>query len=416
MARMPRDPTLDATLLLARDPYGYISKRCRCYQSDVFQTRLLLQETICMMGTEAAELFYNAQRFMRSGAAPQRITKTLFGQGGVQGLDDEPHRQRKQMFMSLMTPDGIGSLAEMTADWWRIYAGQWAAKDRVVLYDESQEILCRAVCTWAGVPLPEPDVRRRTQELTELFDHAGASGPKHWLARLARRRADKWLGSLIDEIRAGRLKPPEQSAAHIIAWHREPNGGLLDRHTAAVELNNVLRPVVAVSVFITVAALALQQHPTCQGRLQAGDNDYVELFVQEVRRFYPFFPFVAARVRNYFEWKGYNFPQGRRVLLDLYGTNHDARAWEDPEEFRPERFRHWDGSAFNFIPQGGGDHYLGHRCLGEWITIELMKVALRFLAGRLTYDVPEQDLKLDRSRMPALPRSRFIITNVKSTT
>jgi fatty-acid peroxygenase len=45
-----------------------------------------------------------------------------------------------------------------------------------------------------------------------------------------------------------------------------------------------------------------------------------------------------------------------------------------------------------------------------------MKVALRFLAGRLTYDVPEQDLKLDRSRMPALPRSRFIITNVKSTT
>jgi fatty-acid peroxygenase len=120
-------------------------------------------------------------------------------------------------------------------------------------------------------------------------------------------------------------------------------------------------------------------------------------------------------VRRDFEWQGYRFPQGRRVLLDLYGTNHDARSWETPETFRPERFVDWDRGPFNFVPQGGGDHHMHHRCPGEWITIELMKQASEVLSRSIRYDVPEQDLRIDYSRLPALPRSRFIIKNVGQT-
>ena len=102
-----------------------------------------------------------------------------------------------------------------------------------------------------------------------------------------------------------------------------------------------------------------------------------------------------------------------RVMLDLYGTSHDARAWPVPHEFRPARFGTWTESRFSFVPQGGGDHYINHRCPGEGITVELLKVALDFLARRLEYDVAEQNLKIDYSRLPALPRSRFVIENVK---
>lgn len=131
-----------------------------------------------------------------------------------------------------------------------------------------------------------------------------------------------------------------------------------------------------------------------------------------MRRFYPIFPSVAARVRDDFEWRGYPFPRATRVILDLYGTDHDPRIWHSPDEFRPERFAQWDGSPFDFIPQGGGEHHLNHRCPGEWITIELMKMVAVLLAGHITYDVPAQDLRIDRSSLPALPRSRFIIGNV----
>src|SRR3546814_12561235 len=64
------------------------------------------------------------------------------------------------------------------------------------------------------------------------------------------------------------------------------------------------------------------------------------------------------------------------------------------------------------VPQGGGDHHAGHRCPGEWITIALLKSAVRMLTMEMRYSVPEQDLTVSLARMPALPRSRFVITDV----
>lgn len=410
--RMPRDEDFDSTLALLRDPYGLISKRCRHYGTDLFEPRLLLRRTICMTGPETAELFYDQERFVRRGAAPGRVQKTLFGRGGVQGLDDEAHRHRKQMFMALMTPERIQHLGELSAEQWRIQARNWASMDRVVLYDEVQEILTRAVCAWAGVPLPEKEVRRRTAELTALFDSAGATGPRHWWSRLSRKLSDKWVSDIVEQVRAGRLDLPEQSPARVISTWHGPDGQMLSPRIAAVELLNILRPTVAVSVFITFTAHALHQFPACRQKFRANDG-YLECFVQEVRRWYPFFPAVMARVRREFEWKGYRFPRGRRVVLDLYGTNRDPRAWDAPEEFWPERFQGWDGSPFRFIPQGGGDHHRNHRCPGEWITTELMKVACEFLTEQIVFDVPDQDLRIDMSRLPALPKSRFVISNVR---
>jgi fatty-acid peroxygenase len=413
MPQIPRDRWPESTLALMADPYRFISTRCRRYQSDLFQARLMLRRTICMTGPEVAALFYDEGRFARAGVAPGWLKKTLFGKGGVQGLDGEAHRHRKAMFMSLMSPERIGRLGEIAADWFRAYARKWAGMNRVVLYGEVNEVLSRAVCDWAGVPLPEPEVGRRTNELMAMFDRAATLSLDHLWSRLARRRAEQWIGELIEEVRTGRLKPPEESAAWVVAMHRDLNGELLDRNTAAVELINVLRPTVAVSVFITFAALALHQYPSCREKLVSGEPGYAELFAEEVRRFYPFFPAVMARVRQDFEWRGFHFPAATPVALDLYGTNHDPRTWEAPDEFRPERFRQWDGSPFNFIPQGGGDHYRNHRCPGDWISVELIKVASGFLAGGVTYDVPEQDLSIDWARLPALPRSRFLIGNVR---
>ena len=185
---------------------------------------------------------------------------------------------------------------------------------------------------------------------------------------------------------------------------------------AAVELLNVLRPTVAVAVFITFAAHALHLNPDWRARFRAGDDTGLDAFVQEVRRFYPSFPAVAARVRAAFTWQGMYFPKGRRVMLDLFGTDRDARTWSEPHEFRPERFQEEDGGAFGFIPQGGGEVAVHHRCPGEPVTIELMKVAVQFLSAKITYDVPEQDLDIAWSRLPALPHSRMVVRDVRAAT
>lgn len=410
---IPREKTLDSTLALIRDPYRYISNRCQHHGSDLFEARLLLRKTICMTGPEAARLFYDSSRFSRRDAMPKAIQKTLLGVGGVQGLDDDAHRHRKQMFMSLMTPARIEELVQLTTAELRLRVRTWESLDQVVLYPELQMILMRATCAWAGVPLADTEVDARTREITALFDHAGSVGFRHLWSRSARKRADRWLAQFVEQIRSGGVAPSDDSAAHIIAWHRDVNGELLAPHVAAVELLNVIRPTVAVSVYIVFVAHALHVHPQLHEKLQSNDDGYAERFVQEVRRYYPFFPAVAARTRQRFEWNGYPFSEGQRVLLDLYGTNQDRRTWKDPEEFEPERFSQWGASPFNFVPQGGGSHHADHRCPGEWIALELMKLATEFFTRRVTYEVPEQDLSIDWSRLPALPRSRFVIRNIR---
>ena len=40
------------------------------------------------------------------------------------------------------------------------------------------------------------------------------------------------------------------------------------------------------------------------------------------------------------------------MLLDLYGTNHDARIWGDPEVFRPSGSESRTGAPSTLSPKG----------------------------------------------------------------
>lgn len=76
MENIPKDPMLDSTLAVLRDGFPFIQKRCQRYQSDIFETRLMLQKTVCIHGEEAAAIFYDPALFKRKGALPKRIQKT----------------------------------------------------------------------------------------------------------------------------------------------------------------------------------------------------------------------------------------------------------------------------------------------------------------------------------------------------
>ena len=177
-------------------------------------------------------------------------------------------------------------------------------------------MLCRAVCSWAGVPLPEEDVQQRTRELGAMIDGAGSVGPRQWRGQLLRTRTERWLRALVTAVRQGRIPAPEGSATAVIASHRGPDGELLNVAVAAVELLNVLRPTVAVARFVTFAVLALHKHPETRRAVAEGGDTERHAFVQEVRRLTPLFPFVGGRVAVPFTWRNHHFAEQDWVLLD----------------------------------------------------------------------------------------------------
>lgn len=413
MPPIPRDPAPDSTLALLNEGYRFIPNRCRDLGSDVFATRLMLRRAICAQGEDAARLFYGGDLFTRRGAIPPTTLRLLQDEGSVQTLDGEAHRWRKALFLSVLGADSVARLAGAFEAEWRARLPAWERAGRIVLLDEAHGILCRAACAWAGVPLPERDADRRTREFVAMIDGAGSAGLRSIRGLLRRRSTERWARDVILDVREG-APAPADSPVRAIAAHRDPGGALLDESTAAVELLNLLRPIVAVGRFVVFAAHALHAHPEYRDGLRTGDAAAAERFVQEVRRFYPFFPFIGGRARRPFAWRGRRFRSGAWVLLDLYGTDHDPRSWEDPGMFRPNRFLHRDGNPFDLIPQGGGDLATGHRCPGERATIELTTRAVRLLTGAMTWDVPPQDLAIDLSRMPARPASGFVVANVRA--
>ncbi len=414
MSQIPRDKTFDCSLALLTNGYRFISERCQRNGADLFRTRMMLRPAVCVSGEDAARMFYQPDRFSRKLAMPPQTLMSLQDIGSVQQLQGDAHRHRKRMFMSLMTPESIRRLGDLFENKWRARVRQWQQEGRqVTLHHEVEDLLCRAVCEWTGIHLSEEEAPERAKEFSAMIDGAGAIGPRNWKGLALRHRTERWARKLISDIRHSPLSRAERSPLETIALYRDENGQTLPTRVAAVELINILRPTVAVGRFITFAALALHTYPQYRDRLRDGGEEWREMFTQEVRRYYPFFPLVAGNAMHDIEWQGHHIAKGTWVMLDMHGTNHDPRSWKDPHAFRPERFKDWKGNAFSLIPQGAGGFDEGHRCPGEWITIELIKRALHMLVAGMEYQVPTQDLTIRLSRLPAIPESRFIISDIR---
>jgi fatty-acid peroxygenase len=399
--------TVDSSVPFLREGYAFISARCDRLGVDAFRTRIAGRPVVCIRGKEAAEMFYTPGRFTRKGALPPNTLRLLQDKGSVQTLDGAAHLHRKAMFLDLMSPASIDRLTATFTRVWQERAVSWDHR-QVVLHDEVRIILTQAVCEWAGVPVQERGAETLAREFSLMIDQSASFGPPNWWAQARRGRTEKWVAGLVERIRAGELEVRGDSAAAVIALHREPDGGRLPAEVAAVELINVLRPTVAVGRFIVFAAVALVEHPEWRSTFAAGDTADLEAFAQEVRRFYPFFPAVGGVAREDVRWQGNDFPAGTWMMLDLYGTNHDSRIWRHPYAFDPTRFRAWDNDSHTLVPQGGGDVRSTHRCPGERISLELVKAAVLLLAAA-DHQVAAQDLSISLGKMPALPSSGFIL-------
>ncbi|MFD9516113.1 cytochrome P450 [Streptomyces sp. NPDC059979] len=410
----------DSTLSLLLHGYAWAPDLRRAHDgAPVVPTHLFGRPAALLHGPDAVALFYDESRVQRHDALPAPVLDTLFGQGAVHSLDGPRHRVRKELFTSLlMSPGAVSALTESFEGGWRDAVTAWEGR-RVVLFDEVATLLTRAVCDWVGLPVRDDAAREIGEDCVSMVDGFAAAGPGRLRARHARHRQERALAAAIADLRRsgphpdGAFSPSQRTSVpgsplEAVALHREQDGTLLDPHTAAVELLNIIRPTVAIAWFAVFAAHALHRQPGGLDQLRDGGPAHARAFAHEVRRFYPFVPFIGGAAVHDLSLSRHQIAGGTLLLLDVYGHHHDPELWERPYHFDAGRFLGHEPGRDALIPQGGGDARTGHRCPGEDLTLSLLAVLTPALAD-LDFAVPRQDLSIPLSRIPTRPRSGFVI-------
>ncbi|HTA36100.1 MAG TPA: cytochrome P450 [Solirubrobacteraceae bacterium] len=117
---------------------------------------------------------------------------------------------------------------------------------------------------------------------------------------------------------------------------------------------------------------------------EAGGEQYMNAVVNETLRVRPVVPIVARMLRREFVLDGYSLPAGTRVMPSIYLTNRNARTYERPSSFEPERFLERAPDTFAWIPFGGGIR----RCIGASFAQLEMKAMLRTMLSELEPSLP----------------------------
>ncbi|UNX55791.1 cytochrome P450 [Georgenia sp. TF02-10] len=406
---IPTLRTPDSSLDLVRNGYRFVSRHADRLGVDSFRTRLLLRPVLCIRGGAAARFFYEGGRFDRTGSMPVSVVHLLQDLGSVQTLEGEAHRHRKQGFVDVLIGEAaLQGFAEQAREEIERAVDGWRGRGPVTMHEELPPVLTRLAMRWAGVPAAFADLDVRGPELWDMVEQAGTFGPLNWIARARRLRTERWARELIAGVRAGTVPVADDVPLRRVADWTTPQGTPLPLDIAAVELLNLLRPIVAVALFIEFALLAMVREPVDRQAL-AADPSATQDFVTEVRRYAPFFPVIAGRTQHELSWEGEVLPERSWVLLDLYGTNHDPRLWPEPDRFDPGRYARGDGDARTIVAQGFGDYVTDHRCPGEPATVRIMAEATRVLAAAAWEPVPGQDLRVRFASLPAHVRSGLVL-------
>lgn len=395
--------------------YLLLSELRKEANAPVVKARLLNKEVIAIYGKEAAKKFYDPRNFKREGAMPKIVLKTLFGENGVQTLDGQAHEHRKTIFMDLMTPKRM-------EEYHRILDKNLTQKlDRqqgqFELFDLAKDVLFRSICEWAGIDLSQL-TKKEVDQLAEyqisMISSAVTNPATHIKGIDNRKKSEKWAQSLIENARINPVAGKEDVALYAFAKATDDHGELLPIDVAAVELLNVIRPTVALTVWIALMGHALFSRPDIYQRLHAEFDQLQDSFIQEMRRYYPFFPMLPAFAIQDVEVDGYLTPKDSWVVLDLYGTNHDDRMIETPEVFRISRYlgkeKHISyDEEYEMIAQGGGEFKTMHRCAGEWITLHTLRVFSDQLVNKYQFSIPEQDWSIPMNQFPTYPKSKALL-------
>jgi len=118
--------------------------------------------------------------------------------------------------------------------------------------------------------------------------------------------------------------------------------------------------------------------------------DYLQWIVKETMRLHPVVPTLVPRLSTQpCRIAGYDIPANTRLFVNVWTIGRDGELWENPDEFRPERFKgstvDVKGRDYELLPFGSGRRM----CPGYNLGLKVVRISLANLIHGFQWKLPD---------------------------
>jgi cytochrome P450 len=343
-----------------------------------------------------------------------RSAQRLLGNGLLTSESDFWRRQRR-LIQPAFTRERIASYGTTMVRLANLRTANWGDGEiRDVHADMSQLTLEIAAATLFGADDMEAETGKVTAALQDLT--AGFGSRFFRIVQLPaflptpgnirRERAARRLDEIIyDLIRRRRESGAQNDLLGMLLNARDEDDGtrMTDRQLRDEAMTLFLAGHDTTALTLTWGWYLLARHPEVARKLAAEADlvlggwapapedlprlRYAEAVTQEIMRLYPSAYLIGRQAIEECEIGGYRVRAGGTVIMSQWVVHRDPRWYDEPEEFRPERWT--DGllrrlPKYAYFPFGGGQRV----CIGNHFAMMEAVLILTSLARNWSFSVP----------------------------
>ncbi len=388
--RVPGHPIL-GNLPAYRDNPLTFGRKVSAEYGDVVDLRVFHRRIFLLSRPEHIHqvLVKDAHKFHKSPVYRIFLGRAL-GEGLLTSEGDFWRRQRK-LAQPAFHHGRIQSYAETMTDYADATAKRWAGQETVQVGQEMARLTLEVVCR----TLFSTDIRGQADRighaLTELLEAVTeATGAPvflpEWLPTRNNRRIRRGVAELdsvimpLIEERRRRGDDTGDLLSMLLLARDEDGNGMSDQQVRDEAVTIVLAGHETTANALTWAWTLLAQHPEVEAKLHeelaevlGGDLPslehvrqltYTDMIIKETMRLYPPIPEFGRQAQEDVQLGDYAVPAGTIIIVPVYAVHHDARWFDEPDTFRPERFAKEAAATlpkFAYLPFSGGPRV----CIGN---------------------------------------------------
>ena len=403
-------PFVGETPLFVLKEHKFYEERLKKH-GPIFKSHIMGNPCIVVTGDKAVEFILSKGMDNLSwgngwpGTFKELLGRSLFVQDG------EEHRKKRRLLMNAFRPHSLISYIPKIEDhvlyhlelWEKEGQFPWFPHLKTLTFDIASDILL-------GQPSRETArvLSDKFNTLTKGFFTIPTKIPGTPYHKAIKAR--DYLLKHIDEVIEERAENPGKDAISYLIQGEDEEGNKLTHEELSVQALLLLFAGHDTTTSLTLSILRkLAEHPdvllkarqeqaelNIEGRLskeQLNSMPYLDCIIKETERMCPAVNGGFRGIEKTFEWGGYTFPKGWKLLYNIPETNNDPSNFPEPLLFKPERHLNPpEGlSKFSIVTFGGGPRL----CLGMAFAKLEIKIILSYLLRNYEWEpIPNQDLRV----------------------